>query len=795
MINIITTDLDNYINYIKNTNKKRKFDNNDLQCELINEAVEIIMNDVQNLYSPDINDIISNKCDEYKDNKQLIKDDKNMSKERKLYNLALYSLMIKIIDDFITIEMEDNFNDYLLNLQDSLYGDVPMKKSKLIPIATFPLTTFLNMLSTLNKNTTLDEDVDDDPDYEPSTQSDSSEPIKPKTITRNLKNKVKSKSHKEFIKEVFKNVGTDNDEKDIAKYYSKLSNIEQNDLYSKLVEINNYKKVDKPKLVEIMSFPIPVSQKNYIMKQYITLLNSHHPDNKLRTWVDAVLSFPFGKYKGIDLKNINSQEQIQSFLTNLETIMDSAVWGHTDAKRQIIQMMGQQIRNPESKGNVLGIWGPPGNGKTTLIKEGIAKAMDKPFVFISLGGATDSSFLEGHSYTYEGSIYGRIANGIINSGCMNPIIYFDELDKISRTPKGEEITNILVHLTDPAQNSHFRDKYFHGIDIDLSRATIIFSFNNIHNVNPILLDRITTIETKYLMKPQKIHIAQNYLLPVILKETGLKNDDIKISNKILSKLIEKYTREGGVRKLKSLLYNIVREVNLANLMNTDVLEKKINFPIKLSNKHINVFMRSKLPIQPEKIHNEPKVGFITGMYAGSLGVGGILPIQIVWVPSHNPMTLKATGNLKKVIKESTEVATSLAWNHLDSQTQTDYLAAWKAKPQGFHIHCPDGAIPKDGPSAGTALSVALYSILLNRKIRNDIAITGEITLDGKVTAIGGLEEKLVGAKKAGVKLALIPKENEMHLEKVKERNSSLLDANFNVITIETLDDALKYSLV
>ena len=793
---IITTDLDNYINYIKNTNKKRKFADDDLQYELINEAIEIIMNDVQNLYSPEINDIISNRCDEYKANKQVIKDDKNMSKERKLYNLALYSLMIKITDDFITMETEDNFNDFLLNIQDSLYCDVPMKKSKLVPIATFPLTTFLNMLSTLNKNTTLDEDVDeDDPDYEPSTQSDSSEPVKPRIITRSLKNKVKSKSHKEFIKEVFKNVGTDNDEKDIAKYYSKLSNTEQNELYSKLIEINNYKKVDKPKLVEIMSFPIPVSQKNYIMKQYITLLNSHHPDNKLRTWVDAVLSFPFGKYKGIDLKNINSQDQIQSFLTNLETIMDSAVWGHTDAKRQIIQMMGQQIRNPESKGNVLGIWGPPGNGKTTLIKEGIAKAMDKPFVFISLGGATDSSFLEGHSYTYEGSIYGRIANGIINSGCMNPIIYFDELDKISRTPKGEEITNILVHLTDPAQNSHFRDKYFHGIDIDLSRATIIFSFNNIHNVNPILLDRITTIETKYLMKPQKIHIAQNYLLPVILKETGLKNDDIKISNKNLSKLIEKYTREGGVRKLKSLLYNIVREVNLANLMSTDVLEKKIEFPIKLSHKHINVFMKAKLPIQPEKIHNEPKVGFITGMYAGSLGVGGILPIQIVWMPSHNPMTLKATGNLKKVIKESTEVATSLAWNHLDPQTQTDYLAAWKAKPQGFHIHCPDGAIPKDGPSAGTALSVALYSILLNKKIRNDIAITGEITLDGKVTAIGGLEEKLVGAKKAGVKLALIPKENEMHLEKVKERNSSLLDANFNVITIETLDDALKYSLV
>jgi len=633
---------------------------------------------------------------------------------------------------------------------------------------------------------------DEESEYEPSQSDESDAPISPiKTRSR----KTKSKTHKEFITEVFKNVGTDNDEKDIAKYYSKLSNTEQNDLFQKLVEINNYKKVDKPKLVEIMSFPIPVGQKNYIMKQYITLLNSNHPDNKLRTWVDAVLSFPFGKYKGIDLKSINTPDNIQSFLSNLETIMDSAVWGHTDAKRQIIQMMGQQIRNPDAKGSVLGIWGPPGNGKTTLIKEGIAKAMGKPFVFISLGGATDSSFLEGHSYTYEGSIYGRIANGIINSGCMNPIIYFDELDKISRTPKGEEITNILVHLTDPAQNSHFRDKYFHGIDIDLSRATIIFSFNNISNVNPILLDRITTIETKYLMKPQKIHIAQNYLMPVILKETGLKNDDIKISNKNISKLVERYTREGGVRKLKSILYNIIREVNLANLMNTDILDSKINFPMKLTNKHIGVFMKSKLPIQPEKIHNEPKVGFITGMYAGSLGVGGILPIQIVWVPSHNPMTLKATGNLKKVIKESTEVATSLAWNHLDSQVQTEYLAAWKAKPQGFHIHCPDGAIPKDGPSAGTALTVALYSILLNKKIRNDIAITGEITLDGKVTAIGGLEEKLVGAKKAGVRLALIPKENDKHLEKVKERNSTLIDDNFNVITIETLDDALKYSLV
>jgi len=183
------------------------------------------------------------------------------------------------------------------------------------------------------------------------------------------------------------------------------------------------------------------------------------------------------------------------------------------------------------------------------------------------------------------------------------------------------------------------------------------------------------------------------------------------------------------------------------------------------------------------------------MYASSMGVGGVLPIQVLWIPSSQPMALKTTGNLKKVIKESTHVATSLAWNNLSKDLQTSYLKQWKEKPVGFHIHCPDGSVPKDGPSAGTALTVALYSMLTNKPIRHDIAITGEITLDGKVTAIGGLEEKLVGAKKAGVRLALVPKENAMHLDKVNERNPNLLDDNFNVILIDTLNDAIQHSLL
>ena len=770
-----TQELKDYIEYLGLSDPKS------IETVIVNDSISVLKNETSEIKQSETHSFLIMKEKEYIESLDQLKQQTNfneMQHEKNLYDCALLSVMLDIIGQFMS-SGKNNFNEFL-----NTYNIKEKKENK---IMTLPLSALLSILVNPNsqgkrKRQMIEDDSfeDDDSDYTP--------PVK-----KHIANK--HKTQKEFINEMFKNSNSDNDEKEIAKYYSNLSNDDKDSMFNKLTEINNYYKMDKPKVFQIMNFPIPINQKNHIMKQYITLLNAHLPDNKLKTWFDAVMSLPFGKYLGTDIKTLNKPKKIKKFLTKLDKIMDDAVWGHTDAKRHIIQMMGQQIRNPESKGNVLGIWGPPGNGKTTLIKEGIARALNKPFVFISLGGATDSAFLDGHSYTYEGSVYGRIANALITSNCMDPIIYFDELDKISRTPKGDEITNLLVHLTDPAQNSHFRDKYFHGIDIDLSRATIIFSFNNIANVNPILLDRITTIETKYLMKPHKVHIAQNYLLPTIMKELGLNKDDININDKHLGKLIEKYTLEGGVRKLKSLLYTIVREINLAALMQKQILNTTITFPMQITNKLMKELMKNKIPINPEKVHEESKVGFITGMYAGSLGVGGVLPIQVLWIPSNQPMTLKATGNLKKVIKESTQVATSLAWNSLSKEQQTEYLSSWKDKPLGFHIHCPDGAIPKDGPSAGTALTVALYSMLSNRRIKNDVAITGEITLEGKVTAIGGLEEKLVGAKKAGVKLALIPRENEMHLAKVNERNPTLINDTFNVIMIDTLHDALKHSLL
>jgi ATP-dependent Lon protease len=373
---------------------------------------------------------------------------------------------------------------------------------------------------------------------------------------------------------------------------------------------------------------------------------------------------------------------------------------------------------------------------------------------------------------------------------MNPIIYFDELDKISQTNRGEEITNILVHLTDPIQNSHFRDKYFHGVDIDLSKATFIFSFNNPKNVNPILLDRITCIETKYLLLSHKINIVNNYLLPDMLKDINFDKDDIHIDNDNIKYLINKYTLEGGIRKLKSLLYNIIREINIELLTNPDIQK-----PYYITNTIIDNFLHNKYEYVPDKINTTPKVGIVYGLYAGCSGVGGVLPIQAVWVPSNNALTLKTTGYLERVIKESTEVANSLAWNSISQELKDKYLLEWKEKPLGFHIHCPDGAQPKDGPSAGAALTLVLYSLLTNLKIDNYIAMTGEINLEGNITAIGGLEEKLEGAKRVGIKKVLIPEENRKDLVKIMKRNKTLLDNNFKVKIVSHFNDVIKEAII
>jgi ATP-dependent Lon protease len=277
--------------------------------------------------------------------------------------------------------------------------------------------------------------------------------------------------------------------------------------------------------------------------------------------------------------------------------MESAIHGHDEAKLQIMQFVSNWIANPKANGNVLSIHGPPGVGKTSLVKEGIAKALDRPFHFISLGGATDASFLDGHSYTYEGSTWGKIVDVLIHSKCMNPVIYFDELDKVSDTPKGDEIMNLLIHLTDGAQNDRFQDKYFTGIDLDLSRCLFIFSHNNHEKVNPILRDRMYNIAVKGFNAKEKTIIAEQYLIPAALKEAGL-HERVSINHEMTEHIIENFTEgESGVRELKRCIQTIISKINLLRFYNN---AKQVPFaiegftlPFTLKKSHVELFLKKK----------------------------------------------------------------------------------------------------------------------------------------------------------------------------------------------------------
>jgi ATP-dependent Lon protease len=291
-------------------------------------------------------------------------------------------------------------------------------------------------------------------------------------------------------------------------------------------------------------------------------------------------------------------------MANAQQTLNEAVYGLNDAKMQIMQMLGQLITNPKAIGSAIAIHGPAGTGKTTLVKEGISKILNRPFAFIALGGATDSSFLEGHGYTYEGSTWGKIVQILIDSKCMNPVIYFDELDKISDTPKGEEIAGILTHLTDTSQNSQFHDKYFSEIDFDLSKCLFIFSYNDETKVNPILKDRMYRIQTKGYSQKQKSVISNNYLLPKIREQVKFSQNDIIIPEQTLNYIIENHcNKEDGVRNLKRCLEIIYTKLNLYRLMrpNSNLFEEdmslKVTFPFTVNKDIVDkLIKKSEVPL-------------------------------------------------------------------------------------------------------------------------------------------------------------------------------------------------------
>jgi ATP-dependent Lon protease len=319
---------------------------------------------------------------------------------------------------------------------------------------------------------------------------------------------------------------------------------------------------------------------------------------KVKNWVDTFMKIPFNHRKNLPLTIEDGLQKCSEFMEASKATLDQAVYGLNDAKLQIMQMVGQWISNPGAMGSAIAIQGPMGTGKTSLVKEGISKILGRDFAFIALGGATDSSFLEGHSYTYEGSTWGKIVEILIQSGSMNPVIYFDELDKISETAKGDEIVGILTHLTDTSQNSQFHDRYFAEIDFDLSKCLFIFSYNDESKVNPILLDRMYRINTAGYNKKDKTQIAQKYLIPKICTQVGFREGDIVIPDSVIEHIVESYTdKEEGVRNLKRCLEVVYRKLNLYRLIKPDTqlfekeLSLKVAFPFSVSNEVIDKLIK------------------------------------------------------------------------------------------------------------------------------------------------------------------------------------------------------------
>ena len=505
-------------------------------------------------------------------------------------------------------------------------------------------------------------------------------------------------------------------------------------------------------------------------------------------------------------------ENKKIYLKNIRKTLDKSIYGHKESKLHIERILGQWM-NGKMEGTIFGFCGPPGTGKTTLAKYGLSKCLtdddniSRPFCFLPLGGTANGSMLQGHSYTYLGSTWGKIVDLLIDAKCMNPIIFIDEVDKISQTDAGREITGILTHLTDLSQNQEFMDKYFSGIPIDVSKVIFVLSYNDRNLVDRILLDRITEIEIKPLSKSEKIKIAKYYLMPEILDIVGYNKDDIIISKQDIIYIIESYTYEAGVRKLKEKLFEIIRDVNLRKIMGDDII-----IPYTISRKIIEEIFSEKSKVRFKKIAKDPHVGMVNGLYATSSGTGGLTIIEVHKTLADRKLDLELTGQQGDVMKESMKCAKTLAWNLIPVNIKKKINEEWEnIGTYGLHIHCPECATPKDGPSAGAAITCAIISRLTNTPIKNTVAMTGEIDLNGNIHVIGGVGSKIDGAKRAGVKKVLLPHGNkedyDKYIKKLEDAMSASIDSNVDdhsnenyvddieIVYIKTIHDVLKHILV
>ena len=521
-----------------------------------------------------------------------------------------------------------------------------------------------------------------------------------------------------------------------------------------------------------------------------------HPDSSdasmTQTYLDWVLEIPFGSLAKKSLEISNVETQLNKDHYSLEKPKDRIV--EYFAVKELLELRGVSLK--KGAGAILCFSGPPGVGKTSLANS-IATALKRPLIRIALGGLEDVNELRGHRRTYVGAMPGRITQGLIDAKKMNPVIVLDEIDKVSRSQRGDP-TAALLEILDPEQNSEFRD-YYLNFDLDLSNVIFIATANDVGRIPAPLRDRMEFITLSSYTPQEKFEIAKRYLIPQELKKHALKKSELSISKPALKELIHSYTREAGVRNLRRRVAEMCRKVAL------ELLKEKSRTKVSISLKNLKEFF-DKSVFEIEKTDKVPVVGVVNGLAWTAVG-GDVLKIESIRIKGKGNMQL--TGSLGDVMKESARIAMSVVKTLIDKRklrisednipkTFTETKEKIKVDPSevykryDLHIHVPDGATPKDGPSAGIAMVSVIASILSSRKIRSEIAMTGEVSLSGDVLPIGGLKEKLIAAHKAEMEKVLIPLKNyERDLEDIpKEVKESL-----EIIPVKRVEEVLKQVLI
>lgn len=492
-------------------------------------------------------------------------------------------------------------------------------------------------------------------------------------------------------------------------------------------------------------------------------LPSAAPDyHVIRTWLELVLELPW---------RISTEDNLD--LANARTVLDEDHYDLDEVKERILEHLAVIKLNPETKAPILCFVGPPGVGKTSL-GQSIARAMGRKFERMSLGGVRDEAELRGHRRTYIGAMPGRIIQALRRAGVNNPVLMLDEVDKLGMDFRGDP-ASALLEILDPAQNHTFRDHYL-DLAFDLSKVFFIATANTLATIPPALRDRMEVIELLGYTEQEKLHIAKQYLIPRQLKEAGLTQDQLQITDQAVESIISRYTREAGVRQLERAIGRIARKVALKVaqgdgqrfLIKPEDLEDYLG-----PEKFFYESAREKLP-----------PGVATGLAVTEMG-GEVLFIEATLLPGAKDLIL--TGQLGEVMQESAKAARSFLWSHAK---ELGFDCLDKFENSGIHIHVPAGAIPKDGPSAGVAIVSALASLCTGRPVRADTAMTGEITLSGQVFPVGGIKGKLLAARRAGIKRVILPKRNEPDLKEIPQ--DVLRD--LEIILVESVDEVLKHAL-